>query len=318
MAGFFGMIWLLSCVIMGVNSFPYASNNIYDQKSIDIFPSASIPGYMPDVGPEECSIGFGNATMCVNVTVPTLVPFLLPKTDVQNSAIIIAPGGGFSALSYSNEGTDVAKWLNTIGISAFVLKYRVPAAFGYTETPLMDAQRALRLVRSRAAQMGLNASRIGFMGFSAGGDLAAATASNFEVSQYPAIDKVDAITARPDFSLMIYPAVHEWGANITSKHPPAFFTQAEHDPAVSSALTTEYYLTLRNKSSSPSDLHLFHGDIHGYGMCNTRDSKGRIPALVAPSEGTSGPTPAWVPWIDACVWPDLAKAFLCDIGLIIL
>ena len=248
--------------------------------------------------------------MCSNVTVPSVVPFLV---EGATSCVIIAPGGGFHALSYSTEGSEVAAWLNSIGISAFVLKYRVPADFGYHETPMMDAERAVRLIRSRATALGLNASRIGFMGFSAGGDLAAGMAANFAERAYTRIDSVDDQSCRPDFAMMGYPAVHDWARNITSEHPPAFFAQAENDP-VNSSLTVEYYLKLRSISAAPADLHIFHGNIHGYGLCKTRDAQGRIPCLVAPPDGP-GLMPAWVPWSDVCLWPTMAEAFLRDLGL---
>merc|ERR1712048_1281893 len=130
----------------------------------------------------------------------------------------------------------------------------------------------------------MGASRIGFMGFSAGGDLAAGIAASFAVPAYEKIDDIDEVSCRPDFVLMVYPAVHSWAQNISSKHPAAFLVQAEDDP-VSSELTMQYYLRLKNTSAAPSDLHIFHGAIHGYGLCNIHDAKGRIACLVASPEG---------------------------------
>jgi acetyl esterase/lipase len=282
-------------------------------KQISLFPPNKVPGVLPPMGPEDCSqmqTGVVNTTTCTNVSVPALVPFLVPHAD---AAVVISPGGGFHGLAYSTEGTDIAKWLNSHGVSAFVLKYRVPAAFGYNEVPMMDAQRAVRLLRSRASQFGLNSSRIGFMGFSAGGDLAAGISASFAASAYDRIDDVDDVSCRPDFTLMVYPAVHGWAENITSDHPPSFFAQAENDP-VSSELTTQYYLRLRNTSKAPSDLHIFHGAIHGYGLCNVRDAVGNIAVLMAPPDGP-GLVPGFVPWSSVCLWPHMAKAFLHDLGL---
>lgn len=276
-----------------------------------IFPTGSVPGEVPEVGQEACEAGFANATTCYNVTVPTLVPFLVDS----DTAVVIAPGGGFHALSYSQEGTDVAKWLNSLGVSAFVLKYRVPSQFGFpTETPLMDAQRAMRLIRHQAPQLGLNVSRIGFMGFSAGGDLAAGLSADSSEMQYPRIDSVDDQSCRPDFALMVYPAVHDWTAKVSSDHPPAFFTQAENDPFKLTDKTVQYYLTLKNESKAPADLHIFHGDIHAYGLCNVRDADGNIACLATSAWGM--PAPAWMPWSDVCMWPSMAQAFLKDLGLV--
>lgn len=285
-------------------------------KPITLFPPNRIPGVLPPVGREACSTaqrGLANETVCANISVPTLVPFLAEHAD---TAVVIAPGGGFHVLAYSIEGTDIAKWFNSLGISAFVLKYRVPASFGYREVPMMDAQRAVRYLRFHASEFGLNSSRIGFMGFSAAGDLAAGISANFAVRAYDKIDSIDDVECRPDFVLMGYPAVHAWADNITKDHPPSFIFQTENDP-VSAGLTTQYYLRLRNLSSAPSDLHLFHGAIHGYGLCNVRDAEGRISVLVF-CDGNSGATcvmPAWAPWSDVCLWPHIAKAYLHDLGL---
>lgn len=277
---------------------------------LDIFPSDQIPGTGPQ-GPEVCGPGFANSTVCTSVSIPTLIPFLVPGSD--NGAVVIAPGGGFHALAYSTEGTEVAHWLNGLGLSAFVLKYRVPAQFGYHELPMMDAQRAVRFVRFHHSKLGLNASRIGIMGFSAGGDLSAGMSANFAIPQYGRIDSIDDQICRPDFSLMVYPAVHNWSNNITIEHPPAFFAQADHDP-VNSDLTIEYFARVKKISKAVTDLHIFHGDIHGYGLCTTRDAQGRIPVLVA-GDGP-GLVPAWRPWSDVCLWPSMAHAFLKDLELV--
>ena len=143
---------------------------------------------------------------------------------------------------------------------------------------------------------------------------AAAVSARSNVDSYPRIDAVDDESQRPDFSLLVYPAVHGWAANISDDHPPAFFAQAEHDP-VDAGNTISYFLTLRTASAAPAALHIFPGDIHGYGLCNTRDDQGRIPCLVAPPEGP-GLMPAWRPWSSVCLWPSVASSFLSTIGII--
>ena len=175
----------------------------------------------PDRIPGERPNSFGNETWrcnhseksvpCTlfNVTVPIMYPYLLTESD---SAIVVAPGGGYNLLALDKEGTDIASWLNSIGISAFVLKYRVPGRhwLPFGEAALMDAQRAMGMVRrmadGRSAHLpNLNASKIGFMGFSAGGHLTGHINVAFLNRTYPITDDADLEPCRPDFSIMVYP-----------------------------------------------------------------------------------------------------------------
>ena len=154
--------------------------------------------------------------------------------------MLVFPGVGYSILAMDLEGTEICEWLNTIGITAVLVKYRVPVRAGRPRhaAPLEDAQRAVGMIRARAAELGLDPKRIGVMGFSAGGHLAAALSTNFESRTYESVDKSDTVSCRPDFCMLIYPAyltVKEEGdkvspeLKITKDTPPTFLVQAEDD-----------------------------------------------------------------------------------------
>ena len=217
-----------------------------------------------------------------NVTEPTLTIFR-PEKDATDVAVIVCPGGGYHALMMGYEGEDVARWLNTLGITGIVLKYRVPAPEG---TPrylpaLQDAQRAISAVRAHAGQWKLNPSKIGILGFSAGGHLAAAASTNFDHRAYPAADDIDQVSCRPDFAVVIYPggivqkpakqdsAPVPDGAmspeiTVTDKTPPAFIAMAGNDP-VNPENAVYYYLALKHHGVR-ADLHIYSQGGHGFGM----------------------------------------------------
>lgn len=296
--------------------------------SLEIFPAGNVPGERAGVvGPESCiggtmgkDYGGGNDTTCMNVTTPVLEPFVLDGRG--HAAVIIAPGGGYHALSWDREGTDAARWLNSIGVSAFVLKYRVPARdwLAYGEAPLMDAQRAVSFLRHSASKLGLNASQIGFMGFSAGGHLAAHLSTSFANRSYPHMDSIDDQSCKPDFTLLIYPGFSHQGsagpvANVTKEHPPAFIMQAENDPfGAENALY--YYLKLKEKEAPPSEVHIYQTGGHAYGLCSVRDVNGDVAALVKSTSPGPPVTPAFVPWSQVCTWPKRAEGFLGSLGLL--
>ena len=203
------------------------------------------------------------------VTNPLLEIYEAPvKKGMANTAIIICPGGGYSILAYDLEGREIASWLNSIGITAFVLQYRVPQN---RTGALQDAQRAIRIVRSRAAEFGINPSRIGIMGFSAGGSLSARLSCQYKNTLYPFIDKVDSVSANPDFSILIYPAYLDEGKdlslspdlNLDSTMSPFFIFQTADDPYGNSALVMT--TALRNKKI-PVELHIYPSGGHGYGL----------------------------------------------------
>ncbi|HRX81335.1 MAG TPA: alpha/beta hydrolase, partial [Pirellulaceae bacterium] len=170
-----------------------------------------VPGEQGDVGDEQLQPPTGNGKpiqRLANVTQPTLTVFRPDKEKDTGAAVLICPGGGYNILAWDLEGTEVAEWLNSIGVTGIVLKYRVPRRKDREkhDAPLQDAQRAMSIVRSHADEWGIDAKRIGILGFSAGGHLSAATSTNFDKRNYDAIDDVDAVSCRPDFAILIYPA----------------------------------------------------------------------------------------------------------------
>jgi acetyl esterase/lipase len=254
-----------------------------------------------------------------NVTIPTLIPFLVPSSD---SVMIVAPGGGYQLLAMDKEGTEIAQWLNSIGISAFVLKYRVPDRdwLPFGAAPLMDAQRAMGMVRAMAATATtakksslpllpkLNSSKIGFMGFSAGGHLTGHLNVAWHNRSYHHVDHdVDQVSCRPDLSIMIYPwrSVSQFpvkepitGAsalNVTHETPPTMLVQTEDDPYhVENSIY--YYLALKQHKASPSELHVYPTGGHGYGRCTNTST------ITAD--------------LDVCTWPDRALDFFKTHGMI--
>ncbi len=192
-----------------------------------------------------------------NVSIPTMTVYRPAHGKDTGAAVVVFPGGGYHILALDLEGSEVCEWLNSIGITAVLVKYRVPVRAGLPRhaPPLQDAQRAFGLVRSHAAEWGIDPHRIGVMGFSAGGHLAAALSNNYEKRTYEAVDAADAVSCRPDFALLIYPAyltVKEEGDKlapelpVTANTPPSFLIQAEDDGVrVETASITIWRLRMR-------------------------------------------------------------------------
>lgn len=270
--------------------------------AIRLWPGA-VPGERPGtVGPE----GWNTGEECIltNVSIPTLTPYLVAGAE---SAMIIAPGGSYHVLSMRNEGSDIALWLNSIGVSAFVLKYRVPGRswlpFGAAE--LMDAQRAMGVVRQMADNgeiKGLNATKIGFMGFSAGAHLTGHLNVQWKNRTYLHVDKADMQSCKPAAAIMVYPWMSVSEApvsatksqasadNITAETPSTMLVQAENDPVhVENAL---YYWLHLKQNSVWSELHLYPTGGHGFGRCYGHRSSGA-----------------------ECTWPARGQLFLHTLGL---
>lgn len=210
-----------------------------------------------------------------NVSQPTLTIYRPTKDKDTGAAVIICPGGGYNILAYDLEGSEICEWLNSIGVTGVLLKYRVPKRPGLEKhtAALQDAQRAVGLVRSRATEFGLDPKRIGILGFSAGGHLAAAACNNFDKRTYEPVDEADKASCRPDFAFLIYPAyltVKEQGDKvspelpITTNTPQTFLAMTQDDGVrVESALF--YYLALK-QAKVPAELHLYPTGGHGYGL----------------------------------------------------
>lgn len=210
-----------------------------------------------------------------NVTKPSLTLFRPPKEKDTGTSVVVCPGGGYSILAWDLEGTEVCEWLNSIGVTGVLLKYRVPKRAGLEKhtAALQDAQRALGLVRLHAKEWGLDPKRVGILGFSAGGHLAAAASTNYEKRTYEPVDDADKESCRPDFTVLIYPAyltVQKEGDKIspelpvTANIPPTFLAQSQDD-GVRVESSVFYYLALK-QAKVPVEMHLYPTGGHGYGL----------------------------------------------------
>jgi acetyl esterase/lipase len=210
-------------------------------------------------------------TRVEKITQPTLDVLLADKPT--GTAVLILPGGGFRYVVPDLEGSEAAKWLNKLGISACVLRYRTTdAADGARwQRPLQDSQRAMRLMRSKASQWNIDPAKIGILGFSAGGQVAAIHLASKQAS-YPATDAIDQLSFRPDFSLLIYPwRIYDEVSlgliepiHLTADVPPAFIVHT-HDDA-STALGAVYYYAGLKRLGVPAELHVYQNGGHGYGI----------------------------------------------------
>jgi acetyl esterase/lipase len=234
-------------------------------------------------------------TLISNVQIPDIAVYLPSKRFATGQAVVICPGGGYWVLAYDLEGTDIARYLNSIGVAAIVLKYRLPTYGNCIEphkAPLMDAQRAMRLVRYNAANWNINPSEIGIMGFSAGGHLASTLGTHFDYGIKTAIDPVEKESCRPDFMILMYPvisftdssthtgsrealigkdpehALAEFYSNelqVKEDTPPAFLVHADNDNGVPVENSLLMYRALREKHIQ-AELHILSEGEHGFGL----------------------------------------------------
>jgi acetyl esterase/lipase len=251
------------------------------------------------------------------VTVPTVTAYLPSKPN--GAAAVIVSGGGYTNLVIDKEGTDIARWLNTLGITAFVLKHRLPGE-GHVDgphVPLQDGQRAMRLVRSQAAEWGLDASRIGIVGLSSGAHMASVVGTAYKRDVYAAVDGVDAISARPDFMVLAYgpfssnarkylidpnqPPVtppekqaiyDEFPTDqlVDANTPPTFLMHTDEDDKVDPRNSVRFYMALK-KAGLPGELHIFKDGKHGVAI---RKAKG----------------------LGAEAWPQLCAAWFASVGVV--
>ena len=267
----------------------------YAQLTISLYDK--IPNSIPTVN-NETSATTNGILRIKDVSVPTMTMYKAGHPSPRKAAVIICPGGGYGILAASHEGSDVARVFNSWGITAFVLKYRLPddSIMINKETgPLQDAQRALQLVRQNAKQWDIDPARIGIMGFSAGGHLAATASTHFNK---PVIDNPGNISLRPDFSLLIYPVIsftdsltHMGSRNnligkdaspekikeysnellVNEQTPPAFLVHAIDDGGVKKGNSVQYYEALQ-RNKVPAEIHLYPQGGHGFGMNNKTTS----------------------------------------------
>jgi acetyl esterase/lipase len=279
-------VLLLFAVIFSSSSLPArkpAWEAAPGHPTLPLWPQAA-PGAQPNPSPEidtttakEPLVAGTSVVRLGNVSAPTLSLYK-PTAKNTGAAIVVFPGGGYRILAIDLEGTEVCDWLNSAGISCVLLKYRVPDSGPYPKSSaaLQDAQRALGLVRSHAAEWHIDPQRIGVLGFSAGAHLAAALSTHFDQRLYDPIDDADQLSCRPDFAVIVYPgylAIAEQNfapnaeINVTEKTPPSFIAQAEDDP-VHVENSTVYFLALKN-AKVRAEMHLYAQGGHGYGLRHT-------------------------------------------------
>lgn len=256
-------------------------------QTLNVWPGA-VPGEKGDIGPEsyqENKPGSKPVKRLSNVSQPTLTVYPAPADKSTGAAVLICPGGGYNILAMDLEGEEVAEWLNGIGVTGIVLKYRVPRRKDQPAhlAPLQDAQRAMSLVRSKADEWKIDARRIGILGFSAGGHLSAAASTNYDLRQYDTIDDTDKVSCRPDFAVLVYPAYLIDKENklnpeirVTADSPPTFFVHAGDD-GILAENSVGMYLALRQKKV-PAEMHLFVNGGHGFGLRPTASPSSTWPA----------------------------------------
>ena len=257
-------------------------------KTLKLWPGKA-PGEKDDIGlegPRPHRPGQKKVIRLGNVSVPTLTVFK-PKQP-NGAAVVICPGGGYSILAWDLEGTEVAEWLDKLNVTAILVKYRVPRRKDRAkhDAPLQDAQRALGLVRHNAKAWGIDPARIGILGFSAGGHLAATAMTNYQKRTYKPVDEADKASCRPDFGVLIYPAYlvdKETKAKLVPEvpvdkdTPPAVFFHAGND-GVPADGSVQMWLTMR-RAGVHSELHVFPHGGHGYGLRPTTDPVTHWPRL---------------------------------------
>jgi acetyl esterase/lipase len=272
------------------------SMSAYSQNmKINLWPDGNIPLSIKNNLQEQ--VESTDIIRISKVQIPQLEIFIPNKKAATGQAVIICPGGGYARLAYDWEGTDIAKLLNAHGIAAFVLKYRLPDSLSSSapdQTPLVDAQQAIRLVRAGAEKWNINPAKVGIMGFSAGGHLASTLSTHFDQS------------TRPDFSILIYPVITMDKLNahtgsrknllgdhpseelinkysnelqITAQTPPTFILHATDDTTVPVENSLLYYKSLKN-NKVPVALHIFPTGGHGFGLALGKGALEKWPNLL--------------------------------------
>lgn len=222
---------------------------------------------------------------------PALTIWLADPAKAVGTGIVVCPGGGYGNLAMDHEGKQIAEYLNSLGISAFVLKYRLGPRYHHP-APLQDAQRAIRIVRQRAKEFGVGPNRIGIWGFSAGGHLASTAATHFDAGNASASDPIQRMSSRPDFAVLAYPVisfttgyVHKGSRRnllgdapdeklmellsnekqVTKETPPTFLFHTNEDTGVPAENSVLFYLALR-KAGVPAEMHIYERGRHGVGL----------------------------------------------------
>ncbi len=257
-----------------------------------LWPKDKIPNHIESEEREEQT---RNGILGISkVQAPTIEVYLPAKSNANGKAVLIFPGGGYGILAYDWEGTDIAKFLNGKGIAGIVVKYRLPSSKSQTDkhnVPLIDAQRALRMVRSKASEFHIDATKIGILGFSAGGHLASTLGTHFDKKVYEPIDEMDGESARPDFMALGYPVISfgemthggskrnligenpkpemvDYFSNekqVSENTPPTFLFHATDDEAVPVENSLLFYQALKDKGVSAT-MHIYPKGGHGFSL----------------------------------------------------
>jgi len=240
---------------------------IDEPQEILLWPNGA-PGSEGKTAPQKTRISDQGDIVISSVNKPSIRPYLPDANKATGVAVIVAPGGGHSELWISHEGYSPAKWLRDHGIAAFVLKYRLARDTNSTYTvdkdEVADIQRAIRLVRSRAKEWGIDTARVGVMGFSAGGELAALAAMRYTAKDATAKDPIDRESDKPDFQGLIYPGnIHR--LTVSAASPPAFIAGGYKDRKDISEGTAELYLKYK-EANVPAELHIYGNVGHGFGI----------------------------------------------------
>lgn len=259
---------------------------------------AGIPAEIAETSPADPATRTLPVTRVTNVTVPTITIYSPDPALDTGAAAIVCPGGGYARLAMDKEGTEICAWLNSIGVTGVLLKYRVPEREGFPRhyLPTQDSQRAMGILRHRANEFGIDPHRIGIIGFSAGAHMAAVLSNNHEERFYERIDEADDESCRPDFAMVIYPGYLRAGehgvagelAVAKDKTPPTFIVQTQDDNA-NVENSVNYYSALR-ANNVPTEMHLYATGGHGYGL---REMGNRVNT-----------------------WPDRAAEWLQDMGFL--
>lgn len=269
------IITVILCIASGAPARAEELGPPHATATIPLWPKDQMPGH-GSTGPErEMPAKGDNVIRLTDINEPTITVFKVPGTNQPTPAVIICPGGGYSILAYNKEGTDIAAWLNSIGITGVVLKYRVP---GNQDGAFQDIQRAMRLVRHNATDWNISQNHIGVMGFSAGGHLCARLSTHTDQSSYPKLDVVDEEKLRPDFAILIYPAYLSRVAGklagelpVSANTPPTFMVHTEDDKTFVAG--SKIYHESLEAAKVMNEFFLCATGGHGYGLRSDKDVK---------------------------------------------
>lgn len=258
--------------------------------TLDVWPAGKMPGGAADKPEHDMPARADGVRRITDVSRPTLTIFPAPKGNAPAPAMIVCPGGGYTYVTFNKEGTEIAAWLNANGVTSAVLKYRVPHN---RDGALQDVQRAISLARAHAAEWNIDPKRLGVIGFSAGGNLAAKASTRFDQRAYPPIDAVDRESCRPDFDVLVYPAYlddkHGHVApdlNLKAHIPPTLVVHSEDDKTYVPG--SKLYHAALDAANVPNQFLLYPTGGHGYALHCTRAAR---------------------------AWPDAALAWLHKIGV---